>query len=1024
MGRITSGIGLVSGINTSDIINQLMTLEAEPVSILQTRVDSTNQQKLAYTDLQASLASIQIFGQTIEKPQTFDAASTTSSDENVLTATATAGAAIGSFQFQVARLVTTQQAVSSGFTATTSKVGAGTITIEEGGGEVNSQTLLSQLNGGQGIRRGSFRITDGGGNSAVIDTSSAVSLDDVIKKINTSLDVSVKASLSGDTIKLTDTSGLTTSTLSVTDLADGHAAEDLGLTATPAVAGVITGGDINYLSTATTLNAVNDGRGLRTASTGNDIAITAGGSTYNISLASAKTLGDVFDLIKTGTSGAVTASIAKGANGITLTGSGAITVADVGDSKAATDLGIAGSGSGTITGGPILAGLNTVLIASLNGGSGLNLGSIQITNAAGTPATVDLSGAKSVQDVLDTINNSGIGVQAALNQSGNGIQVTDNSGGPGSLTIAESGGGSTAAALGLLGTAAAGSTTISGTNLQRQWVSGNTLLTDYNGGKGVGPGSFTITNTKGNATTINIDPTTKFTLADVIRDINSRGIGVTASINAHGDGLLLTDTAGGSLKLKVDNTDGTSASDLNIAGTSTDGTTIDGSFEKTITVTATDTLASVQQKLTALNFGVLSQVISDGSSTAPFRLSLTAQNAGRSGRVVFDGGTTGLGTRNLVDAQNAAVFLGSSDSAQPLLVTSSNNELSGLVRGVTIDLHGTSTGPVTLNVTHDIDSVVDQLKTFTDNFNGIVDKISDLTKFDPDTQEQGLLLGDDTIQTIQSNLYDALNTVVTGAGQYKILADIGITIGDGAKITFDEDKFRAAYATDPDSVKNLFTAAGNSLGNATPVAQLNSGRGVRTLGPGQNDFKIGLGDGTNVNVALNGVSTVTDILNAINTAGGTKLKASLRADGKGLQITDLTGATTSPFKLTPLNGSQALYDLGLNGTPTGSALDGGTIIPDNATSASSTGIGTVIDNTINKLVDPVTGVLTREAQTLDSRTQDFQDRISQLNDLLDQKRSRLEAQFANMESVLAGLQSQQAALGQITTISAPAAKAK
>ena len=32
---------------------------------------------------------------------------------------------------------------------------------------------------------------------------------------------------------------------------------------------------------------------LRRASTGNDIAITAGGATYNISLASAKTLADV-----------------------------------------------------------------------------------------------------------------------------------------------------------------------------------------------------------------------------------------------------------------------------------------------------------------------------------------------------------------------------------------------------------------------------------------------------------------------------------------------------------------------------------------------------------------------------------------------------------------------------------------------------------------------------------------------------------------------------------------------------------
>lgn len=1017
MGRISTGIGLVSGINSKDIIDQLMTLESQPVTLLQTRVDSVNQQKLAFTDLQARLSSIQLFGQTVGKPQAFSAAATTSSDENVLTGTASAGAAIGSFQFQVARLVTTQQAVSSGYTDANAKVGAGTITIEQGGGEINSQTLLSQLNGGKGIHRGLFRITDGSGHSAVIDTTAAVSVSDIIKKINTSLDISVHASISGDQIKLTDNSGLTTTPFSVTDLADGTSAKDLGLAGVAAVSGVITGTDINYLSASTTLNVINDGRGIRKASTGNDIAITAGGTTYNIALASAKTLGDVFDLIKAGTSGAVTASIDPGANSIKLTGSG-VTVADIGDSKAATDLGLTGSGSGQI-----LAGINSVLVSSLNGGAGLNLGSIQITNAANVGATVNLSGAKNVQDVLDLISNSGIGVQASLNAAGNGIQVTDNSGGTvGPLTIAESGGGTTAANLGLLGSAAAGTTTISGTNLQRQWVSENTLLTDYNGGKGVTPGSFKISSTTGATATINMATGTKFTLGDVIRDINSKNIGVKASINAHGDGLQLTDSGGGGLKLKVENVDGTSATDLNIAGTSTDGTTIDGTFEKTLTVTAADTLGTVQQKLTDLNFGVLAQVISDGSSTAPFRLSLTAKNAGRDGRVVFDAGTTTLATRNLVESQDAAVFVGSADNSDPLLVTANKNQLSGLVRGVTIDLHGTSSSPVTLNVTRDISGVVDQIKQFTDAFNGIVDKIADLTKFDPDTQTSGLLLGDDTVRTVESNLYTFLNTVVSGAGRYRILADVGITLTDGAKIAFDEDKFNAAYADDPDAVKNLFTAAGNSLGDDTPVAQLNSGNGVRALGAGQNDFKIGLRDGTSVNVSLAGATTVSDIINTINTAVGTKLKASLREDGKGLRLTDLTGSTSAPLKVTALSGSQAAYDLGITGGAINEILDGAKIIPDNLTSASSTGVGSAITAVITKLVDPVNGVIPRESQTLDSRTKDFTDRITQLNALLDQKRTRLETQFANMETVLAGLQSQQSALGSLTGVSAASAK--
>jgi flagellar hook-associated protein 2 len=1015
MGRITTGTGLVSGINSKDIIDQLMAIEQKPKDLLQTRVDSANQQRLAFTDLLTRLSSIKVFGQTVGKPQAFSNAATTSSDENVLTATASTGAAVGSFQFQVARLVTTQQAVSNGFVNPNTLVGAGTITIEQGGGEVSNQTLLSDLNGGNGIRRGVFRITDGGGHSAVIDTTAAVTVNDVLKKINTSLDVSVKATIDGDRLKLTDTSGQSTATFNVVDLADGHAAEDLGLTAAPASGGVITGGDINYVSAATTLNALNDGRGIRRAATGNDLSITAGGQTYNVSLASARNLGDVFDAIKTATNGAVTASVDPGGNGIKLAGAGTITVADAGTSKAATDLGIAGTGNGSIAGGQILAGINTVMVSSLNGGKGFNLGSIQLTNAAGASATVDLSGAKTVQDVLDKITSAGISVKASLNQSGNGIQVTDNSGGSGSLAIAEANGGTTAADLGLLGTAAPGKNVLSGANLQRQWVTENTLLSDYNGGKGITPGSFQITNSKGNTAVINMAAGVKQTLGDVIRDINSKNLGVTASINDHGDGILLTDTAGGGLKMKVENVDGTSATDLNIAGTAA-ATTIDGSFEKTLTVTATDTLATVQQKLTDLNFGVQAQIISDGSTTAPFRLSLSAKNAGTNGRVVFDAGTTSVGTRNLVEAQDAAVFLGSTDSAQPLLVASSTNQISGVIKGVTLDLHGVSDKPVTLNVTRNVDSVVDSISKFVDDFNGLVDKITDLTKFDPDTNEKGLLLGDSTVSTVQSNIYNMLNTVVAGAGRYRILADVGLTLGDGAKLQFDEDKFRTAYATDPDAVQKLFSAQGNALGDDTPLSQLNSGRGVRTSGAGKPDFRITLRDGSNVDVSLGDATKLSDVISAINTAAGTRLKAELRDDGTGLRLTDLTGSTSSPLKVTALGGSQAAYDLRLVTGAVNNVLDGGKIVTSTTISAGSKGIGGAITDAISKLTDPVSGVITRENQTLDARTRQFQDRMDQLDALLTQKRTRLETQFANMESVLAKMQSQQSALGQIGSV--------
>src|SRR5947209_2195376 len=105
MGRITTGVGLISGINSQSIIDQLMQLESAPVTNLQNRITTAKSQKTAYTALQTQLDALKAIGTTLANPLTFQAASAVSSDEKILTASAANGAAVGTFQFQVAQLV-------------------------------------------------------------------------------------------------------------------------------------------------------------------------------------------------------------------------------------------------------------------------------------------------------------------------------------------------------------------------------------------------------------------------------------------------------------------------------------------------------------------------------------------------------------------------------------------------------------------------------------------------------------------------------------------------------------------------------------------------------------------------------------------------------------------------------------------------------------------------------------------------------------------------------------------------------
>lgn len=1010
---------MVSGINSKDIIDQLIRIEERPKTLLQGRKDKLSAQKDAYNQISGQLSALTTSARTFQRPSTFTASTATSSNNDVLSATTTAGAAVGTYQFQIARLVTTQQSVTSGFSDPSSVLKAGTLSIELGGGNLNTQTPLAILNGGAGVRRGVFRITDRSGKSAVIDTSAAVSLDDVIKKINTSIDIGVRATIKGDQILLADTTGTTTNNLSVQDLADGHSAEDLGLVQSVA-SDTITGGDINSVGLATPLSALNDGLGVRKAATGTDFAVRArDGSTTNITLGTAaRTVGDVITAINSSSGGKFTASLVPGANGLRITdntgGGGALSIADTVGAHAATDLGIAKAGTGaTLDGNSSLAGLNTVLLKSLKGGAGLTPGTISIRDRSGATQSVNLSGAKTLADLLDTINTTaGLQVTASLNAAGNGIQIADRSGGAGNLVIADVS-GTSGADLGINGTFDTNTPIARGSNLQLAWINESTALTQFNGGKGVTPGSFKITNSSGNQYTISLTDGTAKTLGDVIGKINAAGASVTASVNANGDGLLLTDTAAGASKLKVENVTGSTAKDLNILGEAA-ATTIDGSFEKTVAVLATDTLTTVTQKIKDLGFGVSANIINDGSGVAPYRLSLTSFNSGKAGRVTFDGGTSGLDAQTLVESQDAAVFVGGVGSAQPLLVTSNTNQLTGIIPGVNLDLHGVSAGPVTLNVARDPDKVVEQVKTFVDTFNTVVDKIAELTKFDTDTKKAGLLLGESTIQQVQQSIYVSIQGVVKGAGQYNILADIGLTLGDGAKLAFDEDKFRTKVAADPEAVKNLFTQAASGLTASTPLTTLNSGRGVRVAGSAQPDFRVALKDGTHFDLTVTADGTLNDLISSFNTASAGKATVSVNTGGNGLKIVDNTTGV-SALTITTLNGSAAALDLGIGGVWATGTVAGATVFS-NRKQQSGGGFGYQIERSLNLLVDPVDGVIPRENKVIDDTNGQYDRRMSDIDKLVEGKRSRLERQFANMESVLAGLQSQQSALAGITSL--------
>lgn len=660
-------------------------------------------------------------------------------------------------------------------------------------GNIDAHTHLAVLNNGNAVRLGVIRITTRNGDTADVDLTGATNLGDVVSAIEGSgldLDATYFNSSSQHALQLADnTDG--DGVFKIEDVS-GFAARDLGI-ATEAEEGSIIGNGIHRITTVGDVM-----RAIR-------YAYDPDAGQYN--------------------NGRTLVEFSDSGNGLMLGSAGiprGFEVIAGTDSTAATDLGILGryENGNPPDGLPrdLIAGLNTVLLRSLNGGAGLAGGQVQFTDRAGASVTVDFSGAQTLQQVIDSITSraaeAGVQISAAVNPVGNGIVIRDESGSVANpLAIADVT-GTMASDLGIAGDHAASE--VNGGNLQLQYVSTQTLLADLNSGRGVRTGEFRVIDAGGGTHLVNVTDSQK-TVGDIIYLINSSGGGqITASINATGDGILITDTSGGTEALKIEDLNGGfAAADLGIAAEADEGEDyIDGSFELHVEIDADDALADVAQKISEASRDVSAAVINDGSSTAPYRLSVSSLVSGLRGRILFDGGDTGLGVRTLVEARDAVVFFGGADAENPLVLRSGSNTLDDVLEGVTIDLVGTSDEVVELSVAQDTDAIVEDLGAFVDAYNEVLGRLDELTRFDAESLTRGVLFGDSTVDRVRGRLRNVVTGEFEGVSSgVSRLSAIGVTVGSGGKLSFDQDKFREVYADNPEAVEQLFTTEETGFGD-------------------------------------------------------------------------------------------------------------------------------------------------------------------------------------------------------------------
>jgi flagellar hook-associated protein 2 len=820
MGRIQSSVGLVTGIQIEETVNQLMQLAAQPRETLAARQKVLQAEQAAVTDLTALTLGVQLAIRRFKAADLFGHKTVASSDATLLTATASSTTPNGQYQFVPYRLAQTHHAISSGLAARDEALGAGSLSFRFGG-QVNQGVSLDDLNAGSGVARGKIKITDRSGASAVIDLSSAQTIDDVLAAINASDAIDVEASAVGDRIRLTDSSG-GLANLRVQEVSGGTTAADLGLGGLSVAADQATGQDIVRLFAGLDLGRLNDGNGLSLRPELADLQITfQDGSSLEIDLdptgeATPHTLGEIIDRINAADPARLQAAISADGERIVLTdlttGSGAFAVASPLGGTVAEELGLVTAATGgTLIGARLLSGLKTTLVSSLGGGSGLGtLGTIDLTDRSGATATVNLAGAETLDDVIALVNAAGIGLRAEYNAARNGLSLVDTTGATVSNLVAADGDATgTATKLGLAGNVAAGE--ISGGSLARQVTSRSTLLDSLNAGGGVGSGTILLTDSAGSSASINLGLLDAETIGDVIDAINGLSIGVEARINDAGDGIVLVDTAGGASQLTVSDVGtGTAARDLAIRGQGDQITVggqsvqgIDGTTTVTIQIDADDTLDDLVAKINALDAGVTAGVLSGGSGSLRHHLTLQSGTTGKAGELLIDGSGAGLAFADLASAQDAVLQLGTGLAAT--LFTSPTNKFDDLIDGLDVTITGQSTDPVTVSVTQTGEAAAAAIQTFVDNYNKLREKLDAYNAFDPAAGTKGTLFGSSETLRIDTEVSRLITNRYFGLGDVQSLAELGVSVDDQGKLAFDKTKFQTRYATDPDAVVEFFT---------------------------------------------------------------------------------------------------------------------------------------------------------------------------------------------------------------------------
>lgn len=173
-----------------------------------------------------------------------------------------------------------------------------------------------------------------------------------------------------------------------------------------------------------------------------------------------------------------------------------------------------------------------------------------------------------------------------------------------------------------------------------------------------------------------------------------------------------------------------------------------------------------------------------------------------------------LKLKNIQSAQDAEIVYNG------VTITRGKNTINDIVGGVNVELVSTTPegSPATVSITADNENIIEDIKSFVEQYNELMPKLAEVTRYDPDTQTAGIFNGVSFIRMIRSTI-NKIFSMSSGSGlEMQSLVKYGLSLDDNSKMSFDESKLRNALSSNPDAVREFFIGIDKTvLGQETRV---------------------------------------------------------------------------------------------------------------------------------------------------------------------------------------------------------------